>query len=700
MFWVHASSYTRFEQGYRDIANRIELSGREDPKVDILQLVCQWLGDEGNGSWLLILDNADDAALFTHAMPQSYATSASILAYIPQTSTGLILVTSRNREAASRLIGHDKNMIIVESMSETEALTLLQEKLSNKPLDIDALKLVKALSYIPLAITQAAAYISRRAPRINVAKYVNLFLESEVNQRSLLGRDEGDLRRDPDVHHAVITTWQISFDQIKKDNPLAANILSLMSVFNRQGISESLLCRDGDQLAFEDALGVLCGFSLIVEESSGTSFEMHRLVQLATRTWLEVHGEIVKWKREALAILSNAFPRGEYENWIKCVPLLSHVEAVLSYKLQDPNDLINQASILHNFALYLWLKGDYQLSKLKIDQAIEIRSMDLDEEDRSLLASMNLCALVLQGQGKYEEAEAMNRRALLGSEKVLGKEHPDTLTGVSNLAGVLRHQGKYEEAEAMNRRALLGYEKVLGKEHPHTLMGVSNLAGVLRRQGKYEEAEAMNRRALLGSEKVLGKEHPDTLTSVINLAGVLRRQGKYEEAEAINRRALLGYEKVLGKEHPHTLTSVSNLAGVLEGQGKYEEAEVMNRRALLGYEKVLGKEHPDTLTSVSNLAGVLRRQGKYEEAEAMNRRALLGYEKVLGKEHPNTLTSIYYLAYLLHKQKRYEDASELYQTATSGYKMVLGQNHPTTIACNNHYNLMRQEMYTANKENS
>src|SRR5438270_716692 len=150
---------------------------------------------------------------------------------------------------------------------------------------------------------------------------------------------------------------------------------------------------------------------------------MHRLVQLATRTWLEVHGKIVKWKQEALTILSNAFPPGSYENWMKCIPLLSHIEAVLSYNLQDPNDLINQASILHNFAWYLWLKGDYQLSKLKIDQAIEIKRMHLDRKDRSLLASIGLCATVLSSQGKYAEAEAMNRRALEDYEKVLGKEH-------------------------------------------------------------------------------------------------------------------------------------------------------------------------------------------------------------------------------------------------------------------------------------
>ena len=66
------------------------------------------------------------------------------------------------------------------------------------------------------------------------------------------------------------------------------------------------------------------------------------------------------------------------------------------------------------------------------------------------------------------------------------------LCSVGDLAAQLRNQGKHDEAEAMNRRALDGYEKVLGEEHPYTLTSVSNLASVLRDQGKYEEAETIN----------------------------------------------------------------------------------------------------------------------------------------------------------------------------------------------------------------
>ena len=57
--------------------------------------------------------------------------------------------------------------------------------------------------------------------------------------------------------------------------------------------------------------------------------------------------------------------------------------------------------------------------------------------------------------------------------KVLGPEHPDTLITMSNLAVVLNRQGKYKEAELMNRQTLARREKVLGPEYPDTLISVS-----------------------------------------------------------------------------------------------------------------------------------------------------------------------------------------------------------------------------------
>jgi tetratricopeptide (TPR) repeat protein len=668
VFWVHASTRARFDEGYQMIADALKLRGRDDPQTNILQLVAGWLRDEANGRWFMILDNADDAALWVDQSHSRSVTAAGDLAamagalsdFVPQAHHGSILITSRTEDVAVRLAGNYKDIVAVKAMDEGQALTLLRRKLTSSFDEKDGAELVRALDYMPLAITQATRYINRLAPRSSVSKYLDQFRKSDKSKANLLNRDAGDLRRDPRVSNSIITTWQISFEHIRGARPSAAGLLSLMSFFNHQGIPEFVLreyvnSADGypeedRELEFEDDLATLRSYSLVVVDIAGHTFEMHRLVQFAMGRWLESYGHLDLWRRKFLKIMSTTFPTGDFENWGVCQRLFAHAEVVGAQEPTDDDSLCEWSRILTNAAWYAWAKGMYGVAEKTVKKAISAR------------------------------------------ERVLGKEHTDTLTSVSTLASVLQYQGRYEAAEEMNRRALEGREKTLGKEHPHTLVSVNNLAQVLGDQSKYEAAEEMNRRALEGREKVLGKEHPSTLISVNDLALVLRDLGKYEAAEEMNQRALDGNEKVLGKEHPDTLTSVSNLASVLRDLGKYEAAEEMNRRALEGREKVLGKEHPSTLTSVSNLALVLQYQGKYEAAEEMNRRALEGYEKELGKEHPSTLASVYCLAYLLHKQKRYKPASELYHRAYTGYKEVLGLDHPTTVACGDHFSSMLQEI--------
>jgi len=62
-----------------------------------------------------------------------------------------------------------------------------------------------------------------------------------VKKTSLLNCDDGQLRRDGEAKNSIIITWQISFEYIHEIRPTAANLLSLMSFFDRQGIPEALL---------------------------------------------------------------------------------------------------------------------------------------------------------------------------------------------------------------------------------------------------------------------------------------------------------------------------------------------------------------------------------------------------------------------------------------------------------------------------
>lgn len=657
--------------------------------MNILQTVCHWLSDEANGSWLMILDNVDDDNVFFsldiglgEVTQQSNGVSQQqpSESFIPQSLNGSILVTSSSFTAARNLVGDFGDIIKVEPMTDSEALALLQTKIPwSEPFLEDAKALVQDLEGIPLAITHAAAYIRNRE-RVTISTYLERCRESKAEQATLLtDSDAKDLRRDHSTRHPTLFTWQITFEQIRKTTPLATDLLSLMSLFDRQAIPEWLLHDGTDRLQFEDAIAPLLCFSLVRQQGEEGLFEMHRLVQLSTRKWLESNKTLQSWITEALRTMARTFPGVKYETWPHCQMLVSHAKEVLTFEIVEEDDILNRAEICSNLGWYLACRNDISIGEMLVRDALKACEKNLGSEHSMTLESVSTLASVLEKQGKYYEAGNFGRRALEYNEKHLGSEHMTTMTSVSVLASVLEKQGKYSEAEMLSRRALKNTQKLLGSEDLMTSTNINLLAIVLRGQGKYNEAESLFREALGKREKLLGPEHQSVLVNMNNLALVMGNQGKYEQAESFYRQALQKKRKVFGAEHPQTLFAMDNLAAVLGKQQMYSEAEMLNREVLRTRERVIGSEHSDTLVSMNNLALLLQQQGVYDEAESLHRKTLKKKEEILGSEHPNTLTSMNNLAATLKEQGKLAEAESLIILTLEKKEKVLGAEHPSTL---------------------
>jgi tetratricopeptide (TPR) repeat protein len=593
---VHASSAARFDADIRKLACDAGIPGCDNPKSDAFTLVYGWLRDKRNGKWILVLDNVDDPD-YLFKTPDVSGKSGSDkrtlrnrMAYLPPCAHGSTLITSRSRAATAKLTD-ECDVITVSPMGEATALALLEKKLGHSGAMGDMQKLAAALDHMPLALAQAGAYIKQRGSRFSVGQYLAKLEKSEKSQTSLLTSASKELRRDEGAQDSIILTWQISFDHIRATRPSAADLLSVMSMYNYQGIPEYLLRtgvsatragtrpasgpniveRDGymsssgsddedsDEDDFGDDILTLENFHFISAMFSNTAFEMHRLVQLAAHVWLRSHGLYKEWAREGVKRLDEALPSGEHENWGRCGELYPHVISTLRLQLEDQETSLRCASIQYKAAWFDWRQGLWSKAEALVAKSSSMRDKMLGPEEEETLSALSLYALVLGDQGKYEAAEEANRRALEVREKVLGKEHPSTLTSVNNLALVLSRQGKYEAAEEANRRALEGRERVLGEEHPFTLTSVSNLAIMLSQQGKHEAAEEANRRALEGRERVLGKEHPHTLISLWCLADLMERLGRKHDASLLYERAVTGLSTSLGVRHPHTLQCQGSL---------------------------------------------------------------------------------------------------------------------------------------------
>ncbi|KAG4431648.1 hypothetical protein IFR05_012871 [Cadophora sp. M221] len=548
VFWVHASNASRFEQSFRDIAERVKVSGRQNPQADILQLVHDWLCDERKGKWVLILDNVDDAGFLVeaatgdedgHTNSRRSEKAKRLVEYLPQCQNGTIVITTRTKLAALQLV-EDHNLIAVEPMDKTDAVALLEKKLRmREDSDIDGKNcdvsdLATALEYMPLAIVQAAAYICQRAPRCSVSEYVDKFRRSDREKTSLLDNKAGHLQQDQEAKNSIIITWYISFEHIRQSRPSAADLLSLMSLFDRQGIPEWLVrdrvetkifnpgneknqqrtrfrlvqrltrlfhrkrndseAREQDEKnntrgnKFEDDLVVLRDYAFISVSKIPSVFEMHALVQLAMRTWLEAKGDLERWQRYYCKILSNEFLTGEYENWESCQALFPHAQSVVAQRPKEQESLLDWASVLYKAAWYAWMIGNGVDAETMSAQAMKVRKKILGNEHEDTLSGMTMVGLAHSLNGWWDAAEKLEVQVMETRKTKLGVDHPDTLTSMANLASTYRNQGRWDEAEELEVQVMETRKTKLGVDHPDTLTSMANLAFTWKESSKEIEA--------------------------------------------------------------------------------------------------------------------------------------------------------------------------------------------------------------------
>lgn len=652
VFWIHAASLAQLDQGYKNIARRLSLPGWDELDLNTFQAVFDWLSDTEHGSWLMVLDSADDLDLFFAKSSKDVKDDVKpqMSRFVPRSSLGTVMITTRDKRVAERLADRQAPVHVLP-MSGLEAQDLLRSKLPQE-LVLDAgeiAELVDALENLPLAISQAAAFITENS--MDLGQYLEAFRSDVSLVQDLLSEDLGDHRRYSDSESSILSTWKLSFDQISKQQPRAAEILSLMAVLDRNAVPQSLLVKDNERaIDFTLAIGVLHAFSLIIAEKD-SKLGLHRLVQLSTQRWLELQNTVEQWQETALQAMSKNFPLGDYENWRQCEALSPHAQLIIRYDYQPDSCLVQRAKVLHNLARFDDQQSRYSLAHERYTEVITVRKKLLGVGNPDTLQSICMYGQLLFHESKYASAETALRESLSGRERILGAEHPDTIMNLGHLAEVVRGQRRYKEAEAIYLRTLKGKEDDSSGDLI-AMKNMDNLGSVLRDADRLEEAESWVRRAFMARERVTGTDSLHTLGSVSHLALILRLRGNFDEAETTNKRALAGFEKTLGREHHYTLRSLDDLSVVFRCQNKLQAAEEQNRRALKGLSKVLGPNHRRTLASTKHLALILQFQGRYAQAENLLNSVVGAQQRDLGPDSPQTLETLRDLEHVAQEREK------------------------------------------------
>lgn len=144
---------------------------------------------------MLILDKVDDARfLFScqhdiqgQAEYEHNCTDTTLREYIPQCAHGFVIITSRSRKEALKLV-EQRNIITVSQLDDEHARALFRKKLGKHGRRSDTIDLAAALKFNPFAIVQAAAYISDpvRPQLYSVRQYLDEVMRRVHNNPSVM----------------------------------------------------------------------------------------------------------------------------------------------------------------------------------------------------------------------------------------------------------------------------------------------------------------------------------------------------------------------------------------------------------------------------------------------------------------------------------------------------------------------------------
>ena len=676
-FWIHSSSRARFEQSFGEITDQIRTDACEFSGSDSLQTVSRWLSDRKNGPWLIILDNADDARVLLD-LPQDHAArnparvKRSLIDCIPQVPHGNVLVTTRDRNSGWALTGDYSTPIEVESTDPVESLELLKGKLPIES-ENEAMELLRELEYVPLAISQAAAYIRERGPLMTIRKYRSEFRKSQDNQTRLLNSNHADLRRDGELPNAVIASWQLSFDHMRTAYPEAADLLSFMSILNHQAIPKILLQGWYNDLAFCEVMGPLLNFSLVRADTTGRMFELHRLVQIATRHWLERNGSSQHWIDYAINRMIERIPPFQEQNWIACETLLSHLEEILRNEAGSLQARLEHSSLQAQSCYYLIeVKGDYLLAEERLKKALVVKQSFYPAGHYTLLGIMEVISYAYNQQRKFQEAEKLNVEIMEQRMKNRGEMDDDTLRAMANLAGTYTCLRKYEKAEELYLRVRDLQSRLSGPKHPNLIMNESRMAHLKNEQSDFQTAETLSLSALVRATTLFGSDHILAFTARQALLVAYMGQKKYVKAEKLGLEDLSMSRRVFGESHSRSLTIARQLVLLYFHEGRLVEAERQCRECL-------GLNGPEASRMGGLLGRILFKQDDFLAASELFAKDASISKDLFGAKHEETIGAVHQYALCAERLGNMEEAIRLMTKVVDAWTKLVGADHPHTV---------------------
>jgi tetratricopeptide (TPR) repeat protein len=168
------------------------------------------------------------------------------------------------------------------------------------------------------------------------------------------------------------------------------------------------------------------------------------------------------------------------------------------------------ATLYHNLGGIEHARKDSAAAESFARRGLEIRRASAPADDSTLAGDMVALAAILDGQGKFDEAEALYVVALGILEKDPAANARELAVALNDLGANYARRDRLDDANTQLATAVELKTRQLGVQHPDRALSLNNLGFVHERQGDIDRAAELYAEALRVFEQSLGHDHPKT----------------------------------------------------------------------------------------------------------------------------------------------------------------------------------------------
>ncbi|MEU6192771.1 tetratricopeptide repeat protein [Streptomyces sp. NPDC047061] len=428
LVWITAGNATEAASGYAQAG--MEILGAEPERAAQAFLASLEPGPrERSWRWLVVLDDVADPADLNGLWP-------------PASPHGRTLVTTRRKDAA--LTNEGRRLIEVGLFTEAEAVDYLTAALAARDRTEPAgqlAALAAELGYLPLALSQAAAYLIDTG--VDCADYRGVLAD-----RATKLADTGPDALPDEQTHTAAAAWTVSIERANSLMPagLARPLLQLTAFLDPNGIPDTVLTSRPALAHLTTATGrgqvtpaevrralrALYRLSLIdhTPTTPHQAVRVHQLIQRAVRDTLtpDQHDQIARTAADALLV---AWPG--IENDTALAQALRANSAALTAHAENTLLLPVAHDVLFRVGGSLGEAGQVTAARDYFHHLTRTTISRLGPDHPDTLSTRNSLGHWRGVAGDPEGAAAAYADLLEDRLRVLGPDHPDTLATRHNL---------------------------------------------------------------------------------------------------------------------------------------------------------------------------------------------------------------------------------------------------------------------------